>query len=159
MLRGLQFDVDADLWVRFQKVKYVFVRFCNGVCVYVLRPHHRGASIIHSIVCVCMCTECICIFAFIWCACVCVFVCASMYMYGYLCMCIYVYASMYVCVFACGWIYGVGVAQPKTRYLTWRLQYRLQLMVKETLMFQRAKIEIIEVSVMLLEIVAWHELQ
>ena len=141
MLRGLEFDVDADLWVRFQKVKYVFVRFCNGVCVYVLRPHHRGASIIHSIVCVCMCTECICIFAFIWCACVCVFVCASMYMH--LCMC----------------VYSRGVAQPKTRYLTWRLQYRLQLMVKATLMFQRAKIEIIEVSVMLLEIVAWHELQ
>ena len=93
----------------------------------------------------------VCILTCIWCVCVCVFVCAFMYLYGYICMCIY--------VFACGWIYGVGVVQPKTRYLAWRLQYRLQLMVKETAMFQRAKIEIIEVSVMLLEIVTWHELQ
>ena len=83
--------------------------------------------------------------------CMCIYVSVWVSMYVHLCMCIY--------VFACGWIYGVGVVQPKTRYLTWRLQYRLQLMVKETLMFQRAKIEIIEVSVMLLEIVTWHELQ
>ena len=92
-----------------------------------------------------MCVRvCMCIYVYVWVS-----------MYVHLCICIYVC----VCVFACGWIYGVGVVQPKTRYLTWRLQYRLQLMVKETLMFQRAKIEIIEVSVMLLEIVAWHELQ
>ena len=31
---------------------------------------------------------------------------------------------MYVCMY--------GVERPKTRCLTWRLQYRLQLMVKET---------------------------
>ena len=90
---------------------------------------------------VCMCVRiCKCIYVSVWVS-----------MYVHLCMCIY--------VFACGWIYGVGVVQPKTRYLAWRLQYRLQLMVKETAMFQRAKIEIIEVSVMLLEIVTWHELQ
>ena len=76
------------------------------------------------------------------------YVCAYLYVHLCMCMGIYVCASMY------GWIYGVGVVQPKTRYLTWRLQYRLQLMVKETLMFKRAKIEIIEVSVILLEIVA-----
>ena len=66
---------------------------------------------------VCMCVRiCMCIYVSVW-----------VYMYVHLYMCIY--------VFACGWIYGVGVVQPKTRYLTWRLQYRLQLMVKETLMF------------------------
>ena len=95
----------------------------------------------------------VCILTCIWCVCVCVFVFVSVwgYMYVHLYMCIY--------VFACGWIDGVGVVLPKTRYLAWRLQYRLPLMVKETAMFQRAKIEITEVSVMLLEIVTWHELQ
>ena len=73
-----------------------------------------------------------------------VYVCACLYVHLCMCMGIYVCASMYMhlcmCVYSrvdgsCGWIYGVGVVQPKTRYLTWRLQYRLQLMVKETLMF------------------------
>ena len=102
------------------------------MCMYVYR--------VHMYICiymVCMCVRvCMCIYVYVWVS-----------MYVHLCICIYVC----VCVFACGWIYGVGVVQPKTRYLTWRLQYRLQLMVKETLMFQRAKIEIIKVSVMLLE--------
>ena len=116
-------------------------------CVYVLRLHHKGASITHSIVCVCMYIEYMYVYWHVYG----VYVCEYLHVYLCMCMCIY--------VFACGWIYGVGVVQPKTRYLTWRLQYRLQLMVKETAMFQRAKIEIIEVSVMLLEIVTWHELQ
>ena len=47
-------------------------------------------------------------------------------------VCVFVCASMYVCMYGqCGWIYGVVVGQPKTSYLTWRLQYRLQLVVKE----------------------------
>ena len=129
----------------------MFVRFCNEVCLCIMSSSQRCIN--YSFHCMCMHVYrvYVCILTCIWCVCVCVFVCAFMYLYGYICMCIY--------VFACGWIYGVGVVQPKTRYLTWRLQYRLQLMVKETAMFQRAKIEIIEVSVMLLEIVTWHELQ
>ena len=57
-----------------------------------------------------------------------VYMCA--YSYVHLCMCMGIYVLhlctciyVCVCVFACGWIYGVGVVQPKTRYLTWRLQY------------------------------------
>ena len=80
---------------------------------------------------VCMCIECMYAYLHVYVK----YMCAYSYVHLCMCMGIYVYASMYVCVFACGWIYGVGVVQPKTRYLTWRLQYRLQLMVKETLMF------------------------
>ena len=124
--------------------------------VHITEVHQKSITL-YLYVCVqsvctyiCMYMVCICVRSHM-----CIYVCVWVSMYVHLCMCIYVC----VCVFACGWIYGVGVVQPKTRYLTWRLQYRLQLMVKETLMFQRAKIEIIEVSVMLPKIVAWHELQ
>ena len=87
-----------------------------------------------------MCIECMyvylheygvymCVYLYVHlCMCMGIYVCASMYMH--LCMCVYSRVDG-----SCGWIYGVGVVQPKTRYLTWRLQYRLQLMVKETLMF------------------------
>ena len=129
----------------------MFVRFCNGVCLCITSSSQRCINNPFHCMCMHVYRVYVCILTCIWCVCVCVFVCAFMYLYGYICMCIY--------VFACGWIYGVGVVQPKTRYLAWRLQYRLPLMVKETAMFQRAKIEIIEVSVMLLEIVTWHELQ
>ena len=57
---------------------------------------------------------------------VCVCVCMYVYLYVcgvYMCVCMYIY--VYVYVFKCGWIYGVGVRQPETNYLTWRLQYRL----------------------------------
>ena len=43
--------------------------------------------------------------------------------YGvYTCVCICIYVCVWVCVFVftCGWIYGVGVGQHKTSYLTWR---------------------------------------
>ena len=77
----------------------MFVRFCNGVYVYLLRPHHRGASIIHSIVYVCMCIECMYVYLHVYgvyvcvclyvhlCMCMGIYVCASMYMH--LCMCVY----------------------------------------------------------------------
>ena len=69
------------------------------MCVYVLRPHHRGASIIHSIVCVYMCTECIYVYLYVYgvyvraclyvhlCICMGINVSASIYMH--LCMCVY----------------------------------------------------------------------
>ena len=158
MLREFWFDMGVGLWVRFQKGNYVFVRFCNGVsvCLCIAPPSQRCINNPFHCMCIYVYRVYLCIFVCIWCVCACVFVCASVYLYWYQCKCIYVYASIYVCVFTCGWIYGVAVVQPKTGYLIWRLQCRLQLMVKETLMFQRAKVEIIEVSVILLEIVAWH---
>ena len=125
-------------------------------CVRITEVHQKSIPLYLY---VCVQSVCMYICMYMVCICVrihmCIYVCLWVSMYVHLCICIYVC----MCVFACGWIYGVGVVQPKTRYLTWRLQYRLQLMVKETLMFQRAKIEIIEVSVMLPDIAAWHELQ
>ena len=100
------------------------------VCVYVLShplPPNRGALIIH---CTCMCM-------YVY-ASVCISVCIR---FVFVCVCMCIYVCVYV--FKCGWIYGVDVGQPKTSYLTWRLQGRLQLMVEETFRCYRAKIEII----------------
>ena len=116
MLRELWFDVGADLWVRFQKGKYAFVRFCNRVCLCLTFSSQRCINNPFHCMCMYVYRVYVCAFACIWCVCVCVLVCASVY--GYLRMCIYVYASVCVCVFACAWIYGVGVVQPKTRYST-----------------------------------------
>ena len=75
----------------------MFVRFCNGVCVYVLRPHHRAASIIDSIVCVCMFIECIYVYLHVYG----VYVCACLYVHLCICMGIYVCASMYMHLCMC----------------------------------------------------------
>ena len=84
----------------------MFVRFCNGVCVYVLRPHHRGASIIHSIVCyVCVQSAyvylhlygvhvCACLYVHL-CICMGIYVCASMYMHLCMCVCIRVWMDLW----------------------------------------------------------------
>ena len=159
MLRGLWFVMGVDLQVRFWKGQYVFVRLCNGVSVglCITSPSQRCINnSLHVYVYVCV-HDCMYVYLYVYGVYVCAFVYASMYVYVY----VHLYICIYVCVyvFTCGWIYGVGVVQSKTRYLTWRLQYRLKLMAKETLKCQRAKIEIIEVRVMLLEIVTWHELQ
>ena len=79
------------------------------VYVYVLGPPQRCINNPLS-VCACMCMRVyVCISVCMWCV--------------YVCVCMYIY--VYVYVFKCGWIYGVGVRQPETNYLTWRLQYRL----------------------------------
>ena len=101
----------------------MFASFCNGVNVYLcisVLPH-RDVLIIHCLR-VCMYVH----------ACVCMYVCMYVYLYVYgvyVCVCMCIYVCVYV--FKCGWIYGVGVGQLKTSYLTWRLQYLLQLVVKE----------------------------
>ena len=100
MLRELWFDVGADLQVRFQKGKYVFVMFCNGVCLCITSASQRCIKNPFHCICIYVYRVYVCIFACIWCVYVCVFICASMYVYGYLCMCIYVYESMYVCVYS-----------------------------------------------------------
>ena len=112
----------------------MFVRFRNGVsvCLCITSPSQRCINnLLYVYVDVCV-YECMYVYLYVYGVYVCVFVSVSMYVYVYvhLCMCIYVCVH----VFTCGWIYGAGVVQPKTRYLTWRLQYRLQLMLKKTLM-------------------------
>ena len=57
---------------------------------------------------------------------VCISVCIR---FVFVCVCMCIYVCVYV--FKCGWIYGAGVGQLKTSYLTWGLQYLLQLVVKE----------------------------
>ena len=119
MLHGLWFDMGVDLYVRVQKGNYVLVRFFNQVsmCLCIVSPSQRGINnplYVYMYVCI---YECMYVYLYaydVWCVCVCLFVCASMY------VCMY--------SFTCGWIYGVGVKQ--TRYLTWKMQYRLQVMVK-----------------------------
>ena len=99
MLRELWFDVGADLWVRFQKGKYAFVRFCNRMCLCITFSSQR---------CINNPFHCICMYVyrvnFVYLHVYGVYVCA--YLYVHLCMGIYVCAYMYMHLCVCVCVYS-----------------------------------------------------